>query len=134
MRNDLNIAHVTACCGLPAPTLMVWIANKVITPVGIGGKGKGKVHQFSTIQVLALCYARLSAAEGVNYNLLRRIVAIITSYSEEELLAEFKTGRKFLLVTPAIVCLIKRPTSSDASRIVDLWFWYTARYWSNRGS
>ena len=71
----------------------------MVTPAS--GEGRGNHRKFSVVQAVALKYAKNWAAERASLLLVRGIVEFLTSFTEEELLAEFEAGRKILIPVAA---------------------------------
>lgn len=111
MPRQLTTADVLEVTGLTPKQLRVWIEAGVIRPQG--GEGTGNFRRFSVVQTLALSHARVWALAGASTPLLRSVVEYLTGFTEKALLAEFRAGRKLLIVVPGANPTLRRYRPDD---------------------
>jgi DNA-binding transcriptional MerR regulator len=109
--NLLSSADILEVTGLTPKQLQIWCEVGVVQPQG--GNGRGDHRRFTVMQTLALSYARLWSMSGATTPLLRSVVEFITGFTEDELLAEFKAGRKLLIVVPGGKASLQKPRKND---------------------
>ncbi|WP_390621226.1 MerR family transcriptional regulator [Urbifossiella limnaea] len=95
LQDRFTSAELCAITGLPSLTLAQWVGRGLLTPVRVGGRGRGFPHLFSQTQVLAVMAGLRWREAGAGADWVAGVVKCLGSLDATTLESAIADGRTY---------------------------------------